>query len=257
MRDTTETIRGGVAALVYGFSRLTEPHIRSFVIIPLVINIAVLTVLVWLLAGQYGQLVDAAVGWLPGWLDFLSFLLWPLFAIMVLFGLFFSFTFLTNLIASPFNAFLAERIQKELEPGSLPEGQWSDFWRLVPSSIGRELQKIRYSVPRLAALFVLSFIPVINLLTPFLGLLFSSWLCAVQYCDFAADNEQVSFPSLRATLAGYRREALTFGAAVSLLTLVPIVNSVVMPAAVIGGTRLWLSCRPRDGATGPATPALG
>jgi CysZ protein len=70
-----------------------------------------------------------------------------------------------------------------------------------------------------------------------------SWILAIQYIDYQADNEQVS---LRRMLFLLKHSPLTvfgFGAAVSLALLIPGANLFVPAAAVAGGTALWLSIR--------------
>ena len=46
---------------------------------------------------------------LPGWLDWLRYILWPLFAVAAVLVTFFTFSLVANLVASPFNGLLAER----------------------------------------------------------------------------------------------------------------------------------------------------
>ncbi len=48
---------------------------------------------------------------LPSWLSFLNYLLWPLFVVLVVLMVFFTFTMLANIIAAPFNGFLAEKVE--------------------------------------------------------------------------------------------------------------------------------------------------
>ena len=179
--------------------------------------------------------------WLPEWLSFLSFIIWPLFALVLAIGMFFTFTLVANLIAAPFNGFLAEKIQRELDPDCMPEGGWKDLLALVPRTLLREFQKLWYYLPRAAVLFIASiFIPIVG---PILFALFSAWMMAIQYCDYAADNELVSFGDMKTQLAQPRLQTVLFGGVVSLCSIIPLLNLVVMPAAVIGGSYLWVNRR--------------
>ncbi len=226
-----------------GLHRLTDPKIRTFVIMPIMINIAIFSALIWWLSRQFTPMIEAMTSWLPPWLSFLSVLLWPLFVFAILITVFFSFTLVTNFIAAPFNGFLAERIQAELDPGCVPEMAWQDLLRFIPRTIQRELQRLAYYLPRALILLALSFVPVINLITPLLWLLLSGWMLGIQYCDYAADNEMVNFREMKDRLAQPYAPTIAFGGLVSALTLVPVVNLIIMPAAVIGGTYLWVERR--------------
>lgn len=103
----------------------------------------------------------------------------------------------------------------------------------------RELSKLAYYLPRLLLLLILSFIPVVNILAPFLWFLFGAWMMAIQYCDYPMDNNKVSFRQMKVMLAKRRLTSVSFGAIVQVGMMIPLVNLVVMPAAVIGATLYW------------------
>lgn len=65
-------------------------------------------------------------------------------------------------------------------------------------------------------------------------------MMAVQYCDYPFDNHKVSFPRMRDTLRADKVDNLQFGALVSLFTMIPFVNLVIMPVAICGATAMWV-----------------
>jgi len=65
-------------------------------------------------------------------------------------------------------------------------------------------------------------------------------MMSVQYTDYAADNNGISFSELRRRLGGDRINSFGFGLAVYLMMLIPLLNLVLIPAAVAGGTVLWV-----------------
>ena len=70
----------GVGHLLQGLRLLNQPGLRRFVLIPLLVNIVIFSLLIWFGIGQFEMLLD----WLlpeDRWWSFLSWLLWPLFAI--------------------------------------------------------------------------------------------------------------------------------------------------------------------------------
>jgi CysZ protein len=90
------------------------------------------------------------------------------------------------------------------------------------------------------ALFLISLIPVINLIAPVLWVIFGSWLLSLEYLDYPMGNHDLVFDEEKRRLGERRGIALGFGGAVMVLTSIPIVNFVTMPVAVAGATLLWV-----------------
>jgi len=89
-------------------------------------------------------------------------------------------------------------------------------------------------------------IPGVNAFAPLCWWAFGAWILALQYMDYPLSNHGISLRRQRALLARHRPLVLGFGSAVLVMTLVPILNFVVMPAAVIGATCMWSELlRPR------------
>lgn len=222
-----------------GLRRLNHPRLRSFVIIPLLINIGLFSLAIWWGITEFGALIDTLLAPLPDWLDWLRWLLWPVFAITVLVVVFYTFTLLANLIGSPFNGLLAERVEDLARPGrERPQGR--PWWKEIAIAPLMELRKLGYFLLWTIPLLVLFFIPGINLAAPLLWVVFSAWMLALQYADYPMGNHGLAFRNQRRLLGKRRLLALGFGAAVLLITLIPLVNFVVMPAAVIGATLMWV-----------------
>ena len=70
-------------------------------------------------------------------------------------------------------------------------------------------------------------------------------MMAVQYVDYQADNDKVSFIDMLRWMKGRRGLSLGFGLPVYFGMLIPLVNLLVMPAAVAGSTILWVRERPQ------------
>ncbi|MCG7928298.1 MAG: sulfate transporter CysZ, partial [Candidatus Thiodiazotropha taylori] len=166
----------GAGYLLQGLKLLYKPGIRPFVIIPLLINILVFSLLIWFGITQFEQLMDHFVPDNKNWLAWLRWLLWPLFAIAILLVVFYTFTVIANLIASPFNGLLAEKVELYLggELASQSTGAKQIMKEVLPSILS-ELRKLFYFLLRAIPLLLLFLIPVINLAAPFLWLLFSAW----------------------------------------------------------------------------------
>lgn len=224
-----------------GLKLILSPGLRLFVLLPLAVNLLLFVGLIVLAVQQFGGWVDAFMPSLPSWLSFLEYLIWPLFVLLVLLIMFFSFTMLANIIAAPFNGFLAEKVEVVLRGrDDFPSFSWAELSAMVPRTIGRELRKLAYFLPRAIPLLILSFVPVLNLIAAPLWLLFGVWMMAVQYIDYPCDNNKVSWDEMLAWLREKRWQSLGFGGAVYVALLIPFVNILVMPAAVAGATLFWV-----------------
>lgn len=230
----------GPEYLKEGWQRIRQPGLRRFIIIPLTLNLALFVSLIGWGARLFNYWMERLMPHLPSWASFIEWLLWPLFALVVLLVLFFSFSMLANLIASPFYGFLAEKIAEQERGEVSPATGWRDILLVVPKSLGRELRKILYYLPRLLGLLLLTLVPVVNLVASPLLLVFGIWMMAVQYIDYQADNDQVDFRDLLRWMRSRRGLSLGFGALVYVGMLIPLVNLLVMPAAVAGSTLLWV-----------------
>ena len=232
--NTTHSVSGH-GCFLEGLQMLLKPELRGYVIWPLLINVVVFSGIVYWSSGLFSQTMDSLISWLPDWLAFLEYLFWPLFFLMMLAIVFFTFTLIGNLIAAPFNALLSEKVQ-QMEGAKLPDLGWKDFLAILPRSILRELRKIAYFLPRALILLLLSFIPVVGAV---LWFIFNGWMMAIQYCDYPADNRGISFSETLAQLKKNNPTSWFFGTTVNLVMLIPLVNLVMIPAGVVGATLLW------------------
>jgi CysZ protein len=224
-----------------GLKLILSPGLRLFVLLPLTINLLVFIGLIALSLQEFSGWVEAFMPSLPSWLSFLEYLLWPLFVTLVLLMVFFTFNLVANIIAAPFNGFLAEKVEIVARgQDNFPAFSWSELFAMVPRTLSREMRKLGYFLPRSIALLILSFIPVLNIIAAPLWLLFGIWMMAVQYIDYPADNNKVSWDAMLAWLRAKRWQSLGFGGITYLALLIPFVNLLMMPAAVAGATLFWV-----------------
>lgn len=232
-------IRGG-SYLLRGAAMLPQPGIRHFVLVPLLINLLLFVAAIWLLVEQFTYWVDYGLGRLPEWAGFLYWLFWPLFALLVIGGVYYGFSIVANLIAAPFNGFLAEKVEQQLRGTPLVDEGWKAVLAMIPRSLQRELQKLVYYLPRFLLLLIMTFIPGLNLIAPLLWFLFGAWMMSIQYCDYPMDNNRVSFTQMKQLMKARRITSIGFGGLVQLGMLVPVLNLFLMPAAVVGATIFWV-----------------
>ncbi|EAR62522.1 sulfate transporter CysZ [Neptuniibacter caesariensis] len=233
----------GSGYLLRGLQMLPDPEIRPFVLVPLLTNIVLFIAAIWMLFSNFGDWVQLLIStFLPDWewLQFLEYLLWPLMALLVIVFVYYGFSIFANIIAAPFNGFLSEKVEKRLRGDVVTDEGWQAVLALIPRAIGRELSKLAYYLPRLLILLLISFIPVINFISPLLWLLFGAWMMAIQYCDYPMDNNKVSFKNMKLMLKSDRLTSIGFGGLIQVGMMIPLVNLIIMPAAVVGATIYWV-----------------
>lgn len=230
----------GAGYVLTGLRWLPKAGLRGFVAIPLLINTLLFGGGIWLAASQLQRLDQAVQGWLPNWLAWLHWLLWLLFVLTVLVVIFYAFSLVANLIAAPFNGLLAERVEKMIKPdGGIQPPPAEASWRELLFSPLTELRKLLYFIAWAIPVIVVSFVPVANVAAPVLWVVSTSWMLALEYADYPLGNRGVNPQAQRRLLRQHLPLALGFGGMTLLLTLIPGLNLLVMPAAVIGATLMW------------------
>ncbi|GAA0789671.1 sulfate transporter CysZ [Marinobacterium sediminicola] len=230
----------GASYLLRGAAMLPQPGIRHFVLVPLMVNVLLFIGAIWLLIEQFGVWVDYWLSFLPGWADFLTWLFWPVFALLVLVTVYYGFSIVANLIAAPFNGFLSEKVEKKLRGAPVTDEGWAEMLAMIPRALQRELHKLAYYLPRFLLVLIITFIPGVNLIAPVLWFLFGAWMMSIQYCDYPMDNNKVSFRQMKQLMKARRVTSIGFGGLVQLGMLVPVINLILMPAAVVGATIFWV-----------------
>ncbi|MFI7857985.1 sulfate transporter CysZ [Pseudomonas promysalinigenes] len=238
-------VLSGPQYLREGLKLVLSPNLRMFVLLPLAINLLLFGGLIYFAGHEFSLWLDALMPTLPNWLSFLSYILWPLFVALLVLMVFFTFTLVANVIAAPFNGFLAEKVEVVVRgKDPFPAFSWGELVAMVPRTFGREMRKLAYFLPRAIGLFILSLIPVVNVVAAPLWLIFGVWMMAIQYIDYPADNNKMSWQDMLAWLRSKRWQSLGFGGITYLALLIPGVNVLMMPAAVAGATLFWV--RERD-----------
>ena len=217
-----------VGYLFKGLTLLTSKPLRAFILIPILINIVLYSAA--LLLGYY-YISDLINQFIPSWLHWLSWVLWPLFFISFIIAGFFTFTVLANLLAAPFYGKLSAKTL------ALITGQASATAEQPLAKVMlAEVKRAGYLLSRALPLVILSFIPGVNVLAPFLWALFGAWGMALEYMAYPLENEGVLFLEQKQLVKSIRLGALSFGGVAAMGLTIPVLNIIVAPAAVIGAT---------------------
>ena len=234
--------RSGFGYFFYGLELAVTPGIRQFVLLPLLANILLVGGALFYLFSHLDVWIEQLMGQLPGFLSWLSYILWPLLVLTILATFSYFFSTLANFVAAPFNGLLAEKVEEHLTGKKVNEDGMFAVVRDTPRILAREWRKLLYVLPKAIGLFILLLIPALGqTLGPVLWFGFTAWMLAIQYCDYPFDNHKVPFNEMRNNLKQKQGKAYSFGALVAIFTTVPILNLIIMPVAVCGATAIWVS----------------
>lgn len=219
-----------------GFSLLSNKGLKKFVAFPILINALLMSALIYSGGGWLVDKIQGLVEWLPSWLSWISWLLIPIAAITLILVTLYFFSAVVNLIASPFNGLLSEAVETQTTGDVIPE---ESYGMLISRTLQREFKKLLYFIPRYIVLLIISFIPVVNVISPFLWFVFGAWVLTLQYLDYSLDNNGHDFADLHKALKLQPLTTLGFGFIVAVCFMIPILNLFAMPAAVCGATLYW------------------
>jgi CysZ protein len=234
--------------MIEGAKILASSGMKRFVLIPLIANVIVFIFLTSLLIQYFSAMsnyfTDALSGW--AWLAYFAAIIATIlsglaaFIILLIYG--YSFNLITNIIAAPFYGMLAEKIEHNLTGSITPE---ESIFSLTLRTLQREIVKLWYFISRgflvFFGLFILAFIPIVNFMVPVLAVFWAAWVLTLQYVDYPADNNHMSFKELRQQIKNKRYSTLGFGGVILIGSMIPIINIFVMPIAVAGGTLFWIN----------------
>lgn len=234
--------RGFLSLLRGGRLFIRYPRLLKLVLIPLLINVATFSLAIYFGLQFFQDFVQNLLPQGDAWYWLVVYYaLWVTAGFLTLVLVFFCFTVVGNLIASPFNELLSERIEGLL----LPEVESAPFsLRFFCRDMLRvwlvELKKMSFFVVAMLLLLVLNLLPVVgNLLYGGLSILLTLFFLAWEYFAFVHERKSRDFKYQCQFLI--QRKPLVFGFAsgVLLMLAVPFVQLICIPVAVSGATLLW------------------
>lgn len=238
-------IASGIFYFREGLHLIWQAELRRYLIVPLLVNCILFFVLTSAFIHYFGGIVDSSMGYLPAFLAPLEWIVWSVIGILMLIVYAYSFNMITNIIAAPFYGLLAAKVEKILTGVAPPEESIST---MITRTLLRECEKLWYFLKRGVVVILImilvgtltGWIPVLNLLAPLIGLAWGAWTMAIQYSDYSADNHQLAFKPLRQCLWEKKYSSLGFGGLIMLCSIIPVINIIAMPVAVVGGNLFWL-----------------
>jgi CysZ protein len=213
-----------------------------YIIIPFLINIAVFSGVVILGVDFFN---DTVVSMLPqgeAWYwALLYWLVWRIAALVTAVLVFFSFTVIGNLIASPFNELLSERTEQVLS-GKVNDESFSlaQFGRDALLTLFMEVKKIWIFVVVMILILPLNLLPGIgNMVYTVLAVGLTLFFLCFEYLSFVMVRKRQFFKGQKNFIFNRKFLMLGFACGVMALLAIPFMQLLCIPLAVIAVTRLW------------------
>lgn len=188
---------------------------------------------------------NEADGWAGGLLSALRWLVQVIAGILItLLGLVLVVV-LSSVFAAPFNDALSEAVERILTGGAAPPFSLRRMIADVGRTIRLEILKVVLYVVLVGPMFLASFfIPGVGQVISLVGFALTAVYLGVDYLDWPAARRDWSVGD-RVRFARRQLPAVAgFGTGVWALLFVPLLNLFFMPAAVAGGTMLFLAMHP-------------
>jgi len=245
-----------------------HPRLVLYILIPLLINVAVFTGAVYLGLDFFGGTVVEYIPQGEAWYwAILYWLLWVVAVLLTALLVFFSFTVVGNLIASPFNDLLSERTE-ELLTGRRHEEPFAfgPFVRDAVQTVLLEARKMSLFVLVMLLILPLNLIPGFgNGLYSVLAISLTLFFLCFEYFGFTMVRKRRFFAEQRRFILSRKFLMLGFGCGVCAILAIPFFQFLCIPLAVIAATRLWCeeegavaaSFAPAGGPGAGAPPATG
>lgn len=219
-----------------------KPGLLKYLAIPLVINILVFSISVYFGLDLFEGMLETYAPSTDVWYGMaLYYLAWTVALLLTTVVVFFSFTVVGNLIASPFNELLSEHTEALLV-GRKPDERFSvgRFWKEASNSIVVEVKKMAVFIVGMLLLLAINLIPGIgSLIYAVLAPLFTLFFLVIEYMAFVLMRKQLKFVQQRRYIT--KRPVLMAGFACSIFCLlaIPFLQFFCIPLAVVGATLLW------------------
>jgi CysZ protein len=143
------------------------------------------------------------------------------------------FATLTNLIGQPFYEALSDRVERSL--GATPPPPGPPWWRTLPRATAESLVLLVVGIGAGIVLLALNLVPVAGQVV---AALVWGYLLAVELLAIPLQRRGLFLRDRLRLLWRHRLLVTGFGVTAFVLFLIPLMNIVAMPGAVVGGTLL-------------------
>ncbi len=226
---------------------LSHPRLWRWAILPALISVALFVLAAVLLITNSPRIL----GWIwtrpevTLWWEWILLVLWHVVLLVVVAGSvvlsYFLVLLTSGVIASPFNDRLSQEVERSLTGEVLHRREQgsraAESLRSIGTSLGRLLAYAGCMLPLLA----LNLLPGAgNLAYTVLAMCTSAFFLALEHTDNTLDRRGYGFGDKISLVVKYKGLTGGFGLGTALLLLIPVINLLAMPVAIVGGTFLGM-----------------
>ncbi|MGK2944047.1 MAG: EI24 domain-containing protein [Desulfuromonadales bacterium] len=219
-----------------------NPRLIQYILIPFLINALVFSGAVYLGLDFFGSTIVEHLPQGETW--YWSVIYWFVWVVAILLTavlVFFSFTVVGNLLASPFNDLLSERTEEVLS-GNVSDEPFSigRFLHDALQAILMEAKKMWVFVVVMVFILPLNLFPGIgNSIYTLLAVSLTLFFLCFEYLSFVMVRKHKFFHEQKSYIFARKFLMLGFSCGVMALLAIPFFQLFCIPLAVIGATRLW------------------
>jgi len=220
---------------------LRTPGVRLLGILPVLLAALLVLVLLGLLVVYLDELAGALTPFADRWDESSRTLVRVGAGLALLLGstavLVVSFTVIAQILGQPFYERISDRIEHQL--GAPPAGADAPWWRSFPRASLESALLLAMTLACTAPLFVLGLFPVFGqTVVPVLQALVAGFFLAVELLAIPLERRGLHLAGRLRFVWRHRAQTLGFGLTAFFLFLVPLMNVLAMPGAVVGATLL-------------------
>ncbi|SHI50471.1 CysZ protein [Malonomonas rubra DSM 5091] len=219
-----------------------RPGLLRYLAIPFAINVLVFSISVYYGLDLFQGLLETYAPNTEVWYGAaLYYLAWTVAMLLTSVVVFFTFTVVGNLIASPFNELLSEHVEA-LKVGRKPDERFSvgRFWKEAKNSIFVEIKKMSVFIICMVLLLGINLIPGVgSMIYAVLAPMFTLFFLVVEYMAFVLMRKQLTFTQQRRYITKRPVLMIGYGCGIFCLLTIPFVQFFCIPLAVVGATLLW------------------
>jgi CysZ protein len=222
---------------------LRTPGIRLLGIVPVLLAALLVLALLGLLVVYLDELADALTPFADRWDEDTRTLVRVGAGLALLLGstavLVVSFTVIAQIIGQPFYERISDRIEHQLGVQHGRERLDAPWWRTFPRASLESALLLAMTLACTAPLLVLGLFPVFGqTVVPVLQALVAGFFLAVELLAIPLERRGLHLAGRLRFVWRHRAQTLGFGITAFLLFLVPLMNVLAMPGAVVGATLL-------------------
>lgn len=237
-------MRAGAAIAATGFRvLLARRALWPWVVATWTVYLTVFVVLIW-------QFVPGGLAWLSGrwtppkvwWLLVIWWVVAVVVSVLALVMVVVSTSILASILASPLLDRISQRIEDEWEPSHAEPFALGAVVRDVAVGIAHTVLNLVVFGLLMIGIAALNFLPVVgSAAAAGFGFALGATTISLESADYALSRRRLRWRQKVALVRKSRGLMMGFGAVGALLTTVPLVNIVIAPALVVGGTLVVLA----------------